>query len=418
MQDSHRAVAPLIVVVFTILQLLLLVLLGYTPYHDSNAYIEVAREAMGQGGLYPTPVQFQNHAFLWNIGAIQVVQWSLQWFQSVTPLLILYALMKGLTAWLFYLIVRSLCGNRTALLALLIYVLYPANYGECTSLLSELPFMCLAMEGVCACVCYRKPLVGGLLLALANYFRPMGLVFLVALVVYYLFNKKEKTVAWLKTYKPISSLLLSYVFMLFVLASANRLHSGHYIYQAKTGWMALTSYSYDHAAQSFSENPRDIHNDTTLNVAQKDRVWREMFLDWVLAHPTDYAAQMPSKLAKTYISDNVNMCAFLKNKSSRPYLYEELSLSRLLKDFPRYTFAQFMALLNLLIYYAILVLSLLGLRHFRCQSHLLPLAVILLGTLLLLFAGHGEARFHIPFMPFFILLAASFFSPFPKDDKE
>ena len=196
---------------------------------------------------------------------------------------------------------------------------------------------------------------------------------------------------------------------------SNRLHSGHYIYQAKTGWMALTSYSYDHAAQSFSENPRDIHNDTTLNVAQKDRVWREMFLGWVLAHPTDYAAQMPSKLAKTYISDNVNMCAFLKNKSVRPYLYEELSLSRLLKDFPRYTFAQFLALLNLLIYYAILVLSLLGLRHFRRQSHLLPLAVILLGTLLLLFAGHGEARFHIPFMPFFILLAASVF---PKDDKE
>ena len=424
MQDSHRAVAPLIVVVFTILQLLLLVLLGYTPYHDSNAYIEVAREAMGQGGLYPTPVQFQNHAFLWNIGAIQVVQWSLQWFQSVTPLLILYALMKGLTAWLFYLIVRSLCGNRTALLALLIYVLYPANYGESTSLLSELPFMCLTLGGICLLLCHRRQFLAAFLLAIANWFRPMGIVFLLALIVYEWWNRKSKNnkndegrVGASPTRKPHVSptdkgratvaLIAGYLSAIVLIGGIYFVRTGHFVYQAKTGWMALACYSYDHTdAADFAQNPHTIASDTTLNVAQKDRLWREIFIGWLSAHPDDYVAQMPAKLAKTYISDNVNMCAFLKNKSSRPYLYDEVSLPRLLNDFPHYSLAQWLALLNLLIYYLIVLFALLSLGDYRAATHLLPITIILLGTLLLLFVGHGETRFHIPFMPFFILMAA------------
>ena len=40
------------------------------------------------------------------------------------------------------------------------------------------------------------------------------------------------------------------------------------------------------------------------------------------------------------------------------------------------------------------------------RTILLPGSIIALGTLLLLFVGHGEARFHIPFMPFIIMMAA------------
>jgi hypothetical protein len=55
-----------------------------------------------------------------------------------------------------------------------------------------------------------------------------------------------------------------------------------------------------------------------------------------------------------------------------------------------------------------LVCALLSLLYFRKESCLLPISIIVLGTLLLLFVGHGEARFHIPFMPFFIIMASMF----------
>ena len=41
-------------------------------------------------------------------------------------------------------------------------------------------------------------------------------------------------------------------------------------------------------------------------------------------------------------------------------------------------------------------------------TYLLPVNVIVLGTLLLLFVGHGETRFHILFMPFFMILSSMF----------
>ena len=424
MQDSHRQISLAIVGAFTLVQLLIVLVGGYTPYPDSNAYIEVAREAISLGGAYPTAQQFQQHAFLWNLGAIQLVQWSLLLFQSVTPLLVVYALMKGLTAWFFYRIAHSLTSGRTAFIALLIYVLYPANYGESTSLLSELPFMCLTLGGICLFLCHRRPFLAAFLLAIANWFRPMGIVFLLALIVYEWWNRKSKNnknnkgrVGASPTRKPHVSpsgkgratvaLIAGYLSAIVLIGGIYFVRTGHFVYQAKTGWMALACYSYDHTdAADFAQNPHTIASDTTLNVAQKDRLWREIFIGWLSAHPDDYAAQMPAKLAKTYISDNVNMCAFLKNKSSRPYLYDEVSLPRLLNDFPHYSLAQWLALLNLLIYYLIVLFALLSLGDYRATTHLLPITIILLGTLLLLFVGHGETRFHIPFMPFFILMAA------------
>ena len=47
-------------------------------------------------------------------------------------------------------------------------------------------------------------------------------------------------------------------------------------------------------------------------------------------------------------------------------------------------------------------------RRGRAVSLALPLGVILAGTAVLLLVGHGEARFHIPFMPFTIITVADY----------
>jgi hypothetical protein len=45
-------------------------------------------------------------------------------------------------------------------------------------------------------------------------------------------------------------------------------------------------------------------------------------------------------------------------------------------------------------------------RKKQIHQLIIPGSIITLGTLILLVAGHGEARFHIPLMPFFIILSA------------
>ena len=191
--------------------------------------------------------------------------------------------------------------------------------------------------------------------------------------------------------------------MITIIGCVNMHRTGLFLYQAKTGWMALMDYSSDHAPQSMMVRER-----IDWNVTQKDSAWQSLFIDWLKDHPKEYLAQMPTKLINTYISDNVNLCTFIPNKTKKTYMYEEISLKTIIHQLPHWSAVQWLTILNLFFYYILLLFALTSLFYFCKETHLLPISIILLGTILLLFVGHGEARFHIPFMPFVIMLAASF----------
>jgi hypothetical protein len=178
--------------------------------------------------------------------------------------------------------------------------------------------------------------------------------------------------------------------------------------------MALTDYTFDNSTPYLSSRSLSIRNDTTLNVSEKDAAWRSLFLDWLPDHKSDYLRQMPRKLVDTYVSDNANFCTFLPDKTSRSYMYEPLSMATLLHAFPRYSPVQWLTVVNLFFYYLLLLTALLSLFRFQRSTHLLPVAVIMMGTLMLLLVGHGEARFHQPFMPFIIMLSSLFISSLKK----
>lgn len=85
-------------------------------------------------------------------------------------------------------------------------------------------------------------------------------------------------------------------------------------------------------------------------------------------------------------------------------------METLADDFPHYSFVQWLTVYNLIYYYCIMVLFVLGcvvmIRRKELQKIAIPAGVVFFGTVVLLLVGHGEARFHIPFMPFMIMVAA------------
>ena len=121
---------------------------------------------------------------------------------------------------------------------------------------------------------------------------------------------------------------------------------------------------------------------------------------------------MPGKLAATFVSDNVNFCTFLPDKRSREYMYDELGMMSLLMAFPHYSAVHIVTVYNLLYYYLLLALAAAGIvvavRRKWLSGLVLSCAVIVLSLAVLLFFGHGEARFHQPMMPFIIMLSAYF----------
>lgn len=308
--------------------------------------------------------------------------------------------MKGCSAWLVYRIANILFKEKTALITLFLYVAYPANYGESTSVLSELPFTFFILLGILSTL-KRQNVIGGMIMAFANWIRPMGIVFLLSTIIYRFIAKKKKASL---------NILCGYLLVIACISSLSYFRTGYCIYQAKTGWMALLQYSVDNSP----ENDDYYTKADAYNAIQKDSIWQRRTIEWIAKNPKEYIRQMPKKLLKTYISDNVNFCAFLPNKKESEYMYGEIDMRTLAHSFPNYNAVQWLTVCNLIYYYILLALSILGsimaLRHSISVSFAIPISVIIIGTALLLLAGHGEARFHIPFMPFIIMIAATFFS--------
>lgn len=379
------------------LQLLVLAVFGYTPYPDSNGYIGLAADCVSLGDLYPAVRRLnEDLAFIWNVGSINAVILSLRLFGSVMPLLILYSVAKGATAWLLHEITAKVFNRNIALIALILYVVYPANYGEGTSVQSETPFIFFTILGLYAAIYHDKPFIGAAIIAVANWFRPMGIVFLMALFLY--------------RRKGILRIITGYMAVVLIIGSLAFFRTGHFIYQAKTGWMALLQYSVDNTVEN---DDNSLTFTGKANAVEKDRIWQKRFIEWLRQHPKEYVMQMPKKLVKTYVSDNINLCVFIPYKQHKRYMYEEIDMRHIVKAFPHYSAVQAAVVVNLIYYYALILMFVAGvvlmLKKKEYNKIMLPLSVVVIGTAVLLFFGHGEARFHIPFMPFVIMPAAYFF---------
>ena len=413
-QKSYDRMVVAITSLYTIVQLVCLWIYGYTPYPDSEGYILLAEECVASGTFYP--MNLTDIPFLWNIGAINAVVLSLYLFHSVVPLLVVYTLMQGIMAWLVFAIARELFDGKVALVSLLLFVLYPANYGCGTSVLSEVPFMFFSL---CALSLVLKGhlALGGISFAVANYFRPMAIVFIVA-VVFYMIYKRLKAGRYI-------CLLAGYLIVTCSIGTVNYVIKGRYFTQGAMGWMGLMQYSWDHDSDKaddwplFGDNdPNVIDDKLNYDCLQRDSVWRSHFLLWLSNNKCEYLKQMPEKVLKTYVSDNVNFCAFLPDKENREYMYEEISLPFIVKSFPNWTSVQVLTVINLIYYYLLLLLALMGaicaLRHGCLGEMIIPVMTVVAGTALLMLVGHGEARFHQPFMPMFIILAANLFMKQPS----
>lgn len=82
----------------------------------------------------------------------------------------------------------------------------------------------------------------------------------------------------------------------------------------------------------------------------------------------------------------------------------------MLHSFPKYSLAQWITLYNLIYYYGIIITFILSFKYIRKLK--MAWLVVLIGTTFIALLGHGEARFHIPYMPFIIMCSAYYISYF------
>ena len=429
MQDSShqlkRCNALLLILAAAYLVWLLVVLLffHYTPTNDGVGYLEYARQCLAEGAPYPTPTIFREAPFIWNIGFINLVELSLWLTDSIYPLLVVLCLLKALTALLTAHTALRLVGGKAAVAVMLLFVLYPNNWGQSTMLSSEIPSTCLAVVATYLVVSRQSArwlVVSGVLLAFANWIRPTAAIFLGSVIVFLLLFRRQR---WLLS---ITSLLGGYIVTILMIGSMCYMRTGHFLYQARNYWFSMVDECYDGAAVAphwgqpvWPEGtPRYIENHEQMDCFEYERIWRERSLEWLKDHKTDYLKKIPGRLFYMYQSDYDAMPAFLADKTRSEQNYITLPYRSLLAEAASLSVAQWLSLVCWIFYLLLLVLALAGtvklLRRRQYESLFLPLFIVVGGSLALVLVMHGETRFKDPLMPFLFILAGCFFAYPPK----
>lgn len=426
MQNSHHQInilrQPLLLLtaIYLVWLLAVLFLFGFTPTNDGMGYLEYASKCLAEGAPYPTPAIYHEVPFIWNIGIINFVELSLWLSGSIWPVLVVLCVMKAATALFTALTTEQLIGSRAAIFVLLLFMLYPNNWGQSTMLSSEIPSTCLAAVAVWIAVSKPAPgyfFLSGLLLALGNWFRPTAAIFLLSIIMFLLVCRRKSSLP------RIASLLGGYALFIVVVGTCCYLRTGHFVYQARSYWFSMVDECYDAAPVAPHWNqpvwpegyPRYIEHHEQMDCFDFERIWKARSLEWLKDHKLEYLRKIPGRVYYMYQSDFDNMTAFLPDKSNSENNFITIPYRHLLSEASSLSAVQWLSLVCFLFYLAILTLAVVGtfrqIRKKRYQQLFLPLFIVLGGTLALVLVMHGETRFKDPLMPFIFILAASIAQP-------
>lgn len=402
-------------IAYFVFLLVILIIFGYTPMNDTDGYIEYAKVCVSQGETYPCNALIKGTPFIWNIGSINLIALSINWFGSFYPVLILMCILKSITAWLIAKIAQYLCNDKIAITTLFIYVSYPNNWGQSTTLLSEIPMIFLALLALYITLTKSKNyalLLAGVIMAWANWFRPIAVLFIISILAYIiLFQRKEI----LRKSVPF---LLGFGCMIMAFGLECYTRTGHFVYQCESFWYNMADDAYDGATPDphFGQplypkgTPRYIENMQDKTCFECTEIWKQRCIPWLLTHKVEYLSKIPYRLYYMYQNDIDNMSAFLKNKENAENNYVLLPYRHIIGEIGNLNSTQYLALLCTIYYFLIILTALIGCIYIVIkrlwQQGFLPLFIPIFGTLSLVLLVQGETRFKTPYMPFIMILSS------------
>lgn len=411
MQNSYCKIS----IAFFFFLLAILLFVGYTPTNDGDGYIDYALMSLKDGQPYPSHSTILGQPFIWNIGQINLIALSLWLTRSIVPVLVLMCALKAVSAFVIARITELLFNHRTGLIAILLYIAYPNNWGQSTMLLSEIPSVALALTALYLTLKYNRAkawIAAGLLFAVATWIRPISPIYIGSAFLYHLlFNRR----LILKRYACIVG---SYVALLIAVGTSCYLRTGYFLTQPTTVWFNFVANTYEKSTKVDYTQPvypkgtaRCIANREKLTALQCRDIWRQRSLQWLGNHKIAYLKKVPGRLFWMYYEDIDNIAAFLKDKQHAENNYVTLPVTSIAHQINSLSPIQYFALINEIFYLIIVLMAVTAtaqlLRKRDDCSLFLPLFIIVAGSLALVLVSHGETRFKAPFIPFLFMLAAS-----------
>jgi hypothetical protein len=390
--------------VFSIIQIILIICLNPIPESDSAAYLKSAMNVLESGNIYPHDIDFYSR---WIAAPGWINFMALMIFLTGTYKCIYFVnvlLNLGILLQIKF-FAESFISKSSGVLVVLIFTIQFSNYGMVLNMFTELIFAFLLLTAIRL---YLKGgltsiVMSGILVGLANSVRQFAPVIVVVFIISHLIYSGY--------YKRLIPWLFSIAITVLIIGFFNRLNSGYFVYSSITtganmiaGSNPLSDGSYDVVALK-EGGLGFIDNENELTVFQKDSMWKARSINWIVANPVEWLELVPKKLFYLY-SCEISTLNHFRTESREGSFSNDFK--QLAGHFPWLNSFETVLVLNNLIYLFVLSLSIFSIaivikNHYKPGYIAIIYVVIQTGVTLLAVGGD---RYHYPMMPAFIFLTA------------
>lgn len=382
---------------------------------DAQSYLELALYCAENHVGYPGP-RDMFAIYIFGNGYVNL----LSWLMRIAPSMVWVYLINIVSTQVIILstaaIAYAISGRKkTACIAAILLCLMPGIWGEAVSARTELLFMALAMASLALMMTRRTfaLFAAGICMALCNWVRPLLIIYLPAIIVYFLMRRVRL--------RGIAAYMAAMLLVIALVGMDAKSRTGEFIFQAQTMGVNMLMGANDDADGSYVSAIYDegkvghVPPGSGLTFMERDAQYKASAVEWIKAHPVRFLSLIPAKLFYYLATDTYGGSAFFNNEKSTDNLAYIKELVGILTGRGERAFmlGDAVVLFEQAMYMLVAVLYVIsivdGVRK-RYIADLLPLHIIFALSCGVTILTVGGARYHLPYLPFFCLCAAAFIS--------
>ena len=298
--------AKLSVGLWIIIQVVLIIVFWNVDQRsDQGAYLDMATDYFSRGSWYPDIKELYS-TYIWAPGLINMFIAELHIFGSLKANYFINLILNICILWNVWFLANRFFSKRTAYISVILFCFTYSNIMAVLPSGTEIPFLALAISAFSLCLSnksIRNLLIAGLLLALANWIRPLVITF-IPVILLYMFLNKSKVIHYIALIAPMIVLTLSFGWM------ANK-QLGHFCFQSTTSGVNLIMTANDRAfggvATSLLGDSTSICHIKDANkytYIEKDSIWKARSIEWIKGHPIKFTGLYFAKIAGLYVEDS------------------------------------------------------------------------------------------------------------------
>lgn len=295
----------------------------------------------------------------------------------------------------------------------ILFCLFGTFWPEVIQLRTELCYTALAFLSIALLYSESRSLIkyvlSGVLIALANWVRPLGLAFIPA-AIWIMFLHKEKRGAYIRYFASIAAVLI-------IIGGTSWISNGNFWVQPVTSGANLIMGANDDADGSYNDSVFEEGNIghlpplENIHVSDRNSYYTKQAVGWILKHPLKYTYLFIPKLFYTYATETYTGSGYFqneKNTSGLEYIKEAVAVFVGKGDRAPQA-GDFLILYSQLSYMIVMLVfavkSILLIKRGFLRN-IMPLAIIVfLGTAMTVVTV-GGARYHFPYLPIFLMITS------------